>query len=79
LPTAGTLHNAILPIRNGSSKVPYKIIQAGRRQGLESGTIDADLLGVRVARKTLLAARRWSQLEPGLAARWASFTAMKTT
>jgi uncharacterized protein len=57
------------------------------RQGLESGTVDADLLGVRVARKTLLAvaglvsvhdhtwttdrsraARRWSELEPGLAA-----------
>jgi uncharacterized protein len=57
------------------------------RQGLESGTVAADLLGVRVARKTLLAVaglvsvhdhtwttdcsravRRWSELEPGLAA-----------
>jgi hypothetical protein len=57
------------------------------RQGLESGTMAADLLGVRVARKTLLAVaglvsvhghtwttdrsravRRWSELEPRLAA-----------
>ena len=57
------------------------------RQGLESGTVAADLLGVRVARKALLAVaglvsvhdhtwttdrsravRRWSELEPGLAA-----------
>jgi uncharacterized protein len=57
------------------------------RQGLESGTVAADLLGVRAARKTLLAVaglvsvhdhtwttdrsravRRWSDLEPGLAA-----------
>jgi hypothetical protein len=57
------------------------------RQGLESATQAADLLGVRAARKTLLAAaglvsvhdhtwttdraravRRWSELEPGLAA-----------
>ena len=57
------------------------------RQGLESGTVAADLLGVRVARKTLLAVaglvsvhdhtwttdrsravRRWSELEPDLAA-----------
>ena len=57
------------------------------RQGLESGTVAADLLGVRVARKTLLAVaglvsvhdrtwttdraravRRWSDLEPSLAA-----------
>jgi hypothetical protein len=57
------------------------------RRGLESGTVAADLLGVRVARKTLLAVaglvsvhdhtwttdrsravRRWSELEPGLAA-----------
>jgi uncharacterized protein len=57
------------------------------RQGLESGTAAADLLGVRAARKTLLAvtglvsvhdrtwttnrsraARRWSELEPCLAA-----------
>jgi hypothetical protein len=57
------------------------------RQGLESGTVAADLLGVRVARKALLAvaglvsvhdrtwttdrsraARRWGELEPGLAA-----------
>jgi hypothetical protein len=56
------------------------------RQGVESGTVAADLLGVRVARKALLAvaglvsvhdqtwttdrsraARRWSELEPGLA------------
>ncbi len=56
------------------------------RQQLESGTVTANLLGVRVARKTLLAvaglvsvhdhtwttdrsraARRWSELEPGLA------------
>jgi predicted nucleotidyltransferase len=67
------------------------------RQQLESGTVPADLLGVRVARKALLAvaglvsvhdhtwttdrsraARRWSELEPGLAAQlgqlhsWAS-------
>jgi uncharacterized protein len=67
------------------------------RQGLESGTGGADLLGVRVARKTLLAvaglvsvrdqtwttdrsraARRWSHVEPHLAAQlggllaWAS-------
>jgi hypothetical protein len=58
------------------------------RQGLESGAVAADLLGVRAARKTLLAVaglvsvhdhtwttdrsravRRWSELEPGLAAR----------
>jgi hypothetical protein len=57
------------------------------RQGLESGTVAADLLGVRAARKALLAvaglvsvhdrtwttsraraARRWGELEPGLAA-----------
>jgi len=57
------------------------------RQGLEAGTVAADLLGVRVARKTLLAVaglvsvhdrtwttdrsravRRWSDLEPELAA-----------
>jgi uncharacterized protein len=57
------------------------------RQELESGTASADLLGVRAARKTLLAvaglvsvrdstwttdraraARRWGELEPGLAA-----------
>jgi hypothetical protein len=57
------------------------------RQQLESRSVAADLLGVRAARKTLLAvaglvsvrdrtwttgrsraARRWSQLEPGLAA-----------
>jgi uncharacterized protein len=57
------------------------------RQGLESGTVAADLIGVRVARKALLAvaglvsvrdhtwttdrsraARRWGELEPGLAA-----------
>jgi hypothetical protein len=57
------------------------------RQGLESGAVAADLLGVRAARKTLLAVaglvsvrdhtwttgrsravRRWSELEPGLAA-----------
>ena len=57
------------------------------RQGLESATQAADLLGVRAARKTLLAVaglvsvhdhtwttdrvravRRWSELEPGLAA-----------
>jgi uncharacterized protein len=57
------------------------------RLDLESGTTPADLLGIRVARKTLLAvaglvsvhdhgwttdrtraARRWSELEPGLAA-----------
>jgi len=57
------------------------------REGLESGTVAADLLGVRAARKTLLAVaglvsvhdhtwttgrsravRRWSELEPGLAA-----------
>jgi len=57
------------------------------RQGLESGTVAADLLGVRAARKTLLAVaglvsvhdhtwttdrsravRRWSDLEPDLAA-----------
>jgi uncharacterized protein len=57
------------------------------RQGLNSGTVAADLLGVRAARKTLLAVaglvsvhdhtwttgrsravRRWSELEPGLAA-----------
>jgi hypothetical protein len=57
------------------------------RQERESGTVAADLLGVRVARKTLLAVaglvsvhdhtwttgrsravRRWSELEPGLAA-----------
>jgi predicted nucleotidyltransferase len=57
------------------------------RRGLESGTVAADVLGVRVARKTLLAVaglvsvhdhtwttdrsravRRWSELEPGLAA-----------
>jgi uncharacterized protein len=57
------------------------------RQGLESGTVAADLLGVRAGRKTLLAVaglvsvhdhtwttdraravRRWSELEPGLAA-----------
>jgi Nucleotidyltransferase domain len=57
------------------------------RRGLESGTVAADLLGVRAARKTLLAVaglvsvhdhtwttdraravRRWSDLEPGLAA-----------
>jgi uncharacterized protein len=57
------------------------------RQGLNSGTVAADLLGVRAARKTLLAAaglvsvhdhtwttgrsravRRWSELEPSLAA-----------
>jgi uncharacterized protein len=57
------------------------------RQDLESGTVAADLLGVRAARKTLLAvaglvsvhghtwttsrsraARRWGELEPGLAA-----------
>lgn len=57
------------------------------RHGLESGMVAADLLGVRAARKTLLAvaglvsvhdhtwttdraraARRWSELEPGLAA-----------
>jgi uncharacterized protein len=57
------------------------------RQALESGTMAADLLGVRVARKTLLAVtglvsvhdhtwttdrsravRRWSELEPRLAA-----------
>jgi uncharacterized protein len=57
------------------------------RQGLESRTVAADLLGVRAARKTLLAVaglvsvhdhtwttgrsravRRWSELEPGLAA-----------
>src|SRR6266566_6282294 len=57
------------------------------RRGLESGTVAADLLGVWVARKTLLAVaglvsvhdhtwttdrsravRRWSELEPGLAA-----------
>ena len=57
------------------------------RQGLESGTVAADSLGVRAARKTLLAvaglvsvqdhtwttdrsraARRWGELEPGLAA-----------
>ena len=56
-------------------------------RALESGTVAADLLGVRVARKTLLAVaglvsvhdhtwttdrsravRRWSELEPGLAA-----------
>lgn len=67
------------------------------RQGLESGTVPANLLGVRAARKTLLAVaglvsvrdhtwttdrsravRRWSELEPGLAAQlgrlhsWAS-------
>jgi len=60
------------------------------RRGLESGTVAADLLSVRVARKTLLAvaglvsvhdrtwttdrsraARRWSELEPGLAAQLA--------
>jgi Nucleotidyltransferase domain len=58
------------------------------RQGLEAGTVAADRLGVRAARKTLLAVaglvsihdhtwttdrsravRRWSELEPGLAAR----------
>jgi len=58
------------------------------RQQLESGTVAADLLGVRVGRKTLLAVaglvsvhdhswttdraravRRWSEIEPGLAAR----------
>jgi uncharacterized protein len=57
------------------------------RQGLNSLTVAADLLGIRAARKTLLAvaglvsvhdhtwttdrsraARRWSELEPGLAA-----------
>jgi uncharacterized protein len=57
------------------------------RQALESGTVAADLLGVRVGRKTLLAvaglvsvhdrtwttdraraARRWGEIEPGLAA-----------
>ena len=57
------------------------------RQGLESGKVAADLLGIRVARKTLLAVaglvsvhdhtwttdracavRRWSDLEPDLAA-----------
>jgi uncharacterized protein len=57
------------------------------RQELESGTVAADLLGVRVARKALLAvaglvsvhdrtwttdrsraARRWAEVEPGLAA-----------
>jgi uncharacterized protein len=57
------------------------------RQGLSSGAVAADLLGVRAARKTLLAvaglvsvhdhtwttgrsraARRWAELEPGLAA-----------
>lgn len=57
------------------------------RQGLESGTVAVDQLGVRVARKTLLAvaglvsihdhtwttdrsraARRWSEIDPGLAA-----------
>jgi uncharacterized protein len=57
------------------------------RQGLESRAVAADLLGVRAARKTLLAVaglvsvhdhtwttgrsravRRWSELEPGLAA-----------
>src|SRR5207237_9418755 len=57
------------------------------RQELESGTVAADLLGVRAARKALLAvaglvsvhdrtwttdraraARRWSELEPGLTA-----------
>lgn len=57
------------------------------RQELESGTVPADLLGVRAARKTLLAVaglvsvrdrtwttdrsravRRWSEVEPGLAA-----------
>ena len=57
------------------------------RQGLNSGTVAADLLGLRAARKTLLAVaglvsvhdhtwttgrsravRRWSELEPGLAA-----------
>lgn len=57
------------------------------RQALGSGTVAADLLGVRAARKTLLAVaglvsvrdhtwttsrsravRRWSELEPGLAA-----------
>jgi uncharacterized protein len=57
------------------------------RQELESGAVAADLLGIRVARKTLLAVaglvsvsdhtwttsrsravRRWSELEPGLAA-----------
>jgi uncharacterized protein len=57
------------------------------RRDLESGTVAADLLGVRAARKTLLAVaglvsvrdhtwttdrsravRRWSELEPGLAA-----------
>jgi len=67
------------------------------RQQLASGTVAADLLGVRVARKTLLAVaglvsvhdhtwttdrsravRRWTELEPGLAAQlgllhsWAS-------
>ena len=60
------------------------------RQGLESATQAADLLGVRAARKTLLAVaglvsvhdhtwttdraravRRWSELEPSLAARLA--------
>jgi hypothetical protein len=57
------------------------------RQDLESGTVPADLLGVRAARKSLLAvagmvsvrdrtwttdraraARRWGEIEPGLAA-----------
>jgi Nucleotidyltransferase domain len=57
------------------------------RRDLESGTVPADLLGVRAARKTLLAVaglvsvhdhtwttdraravRRWSELDPGLAA-----------
>jgi uncharacterized protein len=57
------------------------------QQTLESGTVPADLLGVRAARKTLLAvagmvsvhdrtwttdrsraARRWGEIEPGLAA-----------
>jgi nucleotidyltransferase-like protein len=60
------------------------------RERLESGTVSADLLGIRAARKTLLAlaglvsvhdhtwttdrsraVRRWSELEPGLAARLA--------
>ncbi|HYK69286.1 MAG TPA: nucleotidyltransferase domain-containing protein [Streptosporangiaceae bacterium] len=60
------------------------------RQELESGTLAPDLVGVRAARKTLLAvaglvsahdhtwttsrsrgARRWSELEPGLAAQLA--------
>jgi nucleotidyltransferase-like protein len=67
------------------------------RQGLESGAVAAGLLGVRAARKTLLAlaglvsvhdhtwttdraraVRRWSELEPGLAAQLAQLHSWAT-